>query len=96
MQVNGGIAVSGSASIGMTLLLFNSSSPSFYVGLRASASHGATTVYTLPTGFPSTGTSVLQSNTTGTLSWVAMSSGSGTTAQNINTAQATAGILYPL
>ncbi len=96
LQVNGGIAVSGSASIGMTLLLFNSSSPSFYVGLRTSASHASTTVYTFPLAFPGSGTSVLQSDTSGTLSWVAATSSSGTTAANINTAAASSGVLYPL
>jgi hypothetical protein len=96
VQVNGGIAISGSASIGMTALLFNASNASFYVGLRASASHASTTVYTFPTGFPSTGTSILQSDTAGALTWVGMSSGSGTTAANINTAAASSGVLYPL
>ena len=96
VQVNGGIAISGSASIGMTALLFNASNASFYVGLRASASHASTTVYTFPLAFPGAGTSVLQSDTSGTLTWVGMSSGSGSTAANINTAAASSGVLYPL
>ena len=96
VQVNGGIAISGSASIGMTALLFNASNASFYVGLRASASHASTTVYTFPLAFPGSGTSVLQSDTSGTLTWVGMSSGSGSTAANINTAAASSGVLYPL
>ena len=96
VQVNGGIAISGSASIGMTALLFNASNALYYVGLRASASHASTTVYTFPLAFPGSGTSVLQSDTSGTLTWVGMSSGSGSTAANINTAAASSGVLYPL
>ena len=49
-------------------------------------SGSAKTTYTLPATSPSTGTSVLQSDTSGVLSWVAIPSNSGTatTANNIN------------
>jgi hypothetical protein len=72
--VNGGIAISGNASIGQSLNFYNSDG-TFYTGFKA-GTISANTIYVLPTSFPATGTSVLQSNTTGTLSWVPMSASS--------------------
>ena len=86
IQSNGGIAVSGNASIGQSLNIFNSTDGRYFVGFRAAAGLAATTTYTLPTGYPGTGTSVLQSDTSGTLTWIPVSTsgGSATTASNVN------------
>lgn len=86
IQVNGGIAISGNASIGQSVLFFNKTNPIYFVGISAPASLASTTNYFLPTNYPGAGTSILQSNTTGTLSWVplvASSAGLATTAQNV-------------
>jgi hypothetical protein len=86
IQSIGGIGVSGNASIGQSLNIFNSTDGRYFVGFRAAAGLAATNLYTLPTNYPGTGTSVLQSDTSGTLSWipVSSSSGSGTTSLNVN------------
>jgi hypothetical protein len=99
VQINGGIAISGNASIGQTLFYFNPTDSRYFVGFRSSASLASTQIYTLPLTYPSTGSSVLQSDTAGTLTWVPMtasSSGGGVTAQNINIVSATTGTFYPL
>lgn len=98
VQVNGGIAISGNAGIGQTLFIYNSTDPRYFVGFRSSASLASTQTYTLPLTYPSTGSSVLQSDTAGTLTWVPMTTGaaSGVTAQNINIVNATTGVFYPL
>lgn len=100
VQVNGGIAISGNAGIGQTLFIFNSTDPRYFTGFRSSASLASTQIYTLPLTYPSTGSSVLQSDTAGTLTWVPMTAsspgGSGNTAQNINIVNATTGVFYPL
>ena len=86
VQVNGGIAISGNASIGRTVLFFNNANPIYFVGITAPASLASTTTYFLPTNYPGTGTSILQSDTVGNLTWVplaASSAGSATTAQNV-------------
>ena len=86
VQINGGIAISGSASIGGTILFFNRTNSIFYAGLRASSSLASTTIYTLPLNYPGTGTSVLISDTSGNLDWAALfatTAGSATTAQNV-------------
>ena len=82
-RINGGIAISGNASIGQSLNFYNTAA-TFYTGFRA-GTISANTLYTLPVAFPGAGTSVLQSDTSGTLTWVAMASGSssGNTSQNI-------------
>jgi hypothetical protein len=84
-RINGGIAISGNASIGQSLNFYNTAA-TFYTGFKA-GSISANTLYTFPVAFPGTGTSVLQSDTSGTLTWVAMASGSGsglaTTATNV-------------
>lgn len=86
VQVNGGIAISGNASIGRTVLFFINANPIYFVGITAPASLASTTTYFLPTNYPGTGTSILQSDTVGNLTWVplaASSAGSATTAQNV-------------
>ena len=85
VRFNGGIAISGNASIGQSLNFYNPANAN-YVGFKA-GSTSANTLYTLPTAFPGAGTSFLQSDTSGTLTWVAVTSGSGsglaTTATNV-------------
>ena len=67
--INGGIAISGNASIGQTLFLYGVGTASTsYTGIKA-GSVTTNTLYTLPTSYPATGTSVLQSDTVGTMSW---------------------------
>jgi len=88
--VAGGVGIGLSVSIGGSLLIFNGAN---YTGFRSSST--GNTVYTLPATTPSTGSSVLQSDTAGNLSWVAMvasgaASGSGIT--NLNSL--TSGIQY--
>jgi hypothetical protein len=71
-RINGGIAISGNASIGQSLNFYNTAA-TFYTGLKA-GSVSANTLYTLPLTYPSTGTSVLQSDTSGIMSWVGTTS----------------------
>ena len=61
---------------------FNNSGNTFYTGFKAGA-NASNTTYTLPIAFPGSGTSVLQSDNSGILSWVGVV-GSASTAQNIN------------
>ena len=85
VKFNGGIAISGNASIGQSLNFYNTSNAN-YVGFKAGVT-AANTLYTLPTNFPGSGTSVLQSDTSGTLIWVPLAASSGsalaTTATNV-------------
>ena len=76
LTVSGGAGFGSTVSVGGNLRLFNGS---FYTALKSSAS--ANKIYTLPDTTPSTGTSVLQSDSSGNMSWVSMSSG---TISNIN------------
>ena len=98
VQINGGIAISGNAGIGQTLFLYNPNDPRYFVGLRSSASLASTQTYTFPLTYPSTGSSILQSDTAGTLTWVPMTaaSASASTALNINIVSATTGTFFPL
>lgn len=48
-----------------------------YVGFKASASNVQNRTYTLPTNFPGTGASILQSDTSGNLIWVQPGGGGG-------------------
>ncbi len=82
---SGAVIIKGGASIGRTLSLSGSlllQNGSNYTALKSSAS--SNTTYTLPSQYPSIGTSVLQSDTTGQMTWVPMvasaggGSGSGT------------------
>ena len=93
--INGGIAISGNASIGQSLLFYNPLGTK-YTGFKAQAVT-TDTIYSLPSAFPSTGTSVLQSTDAGIMSWVPMTTGSsGSTAANINIVSAATGVFYPL
>jgi hypothetical protein len=99
VQVNGGIAISGNVGIGRTLFYYNPNDPRYFVGFRSSASLASTQDYILPLAYPATGSSVLQSDTAGTLTWVPMTTSgaaSGVTAQNINIVSATTGTFFPL
>jgi len=98
VQINGGIAISGNVGIGQTLFLYNPNDPRYFVGLRSSASLASTQIYTFPLTYPSTGSSILQSDTAGTLTWVPMTaaSASASTALNINIVSATTGTFFPL
>lgn len=57
-------------------LRFFNSANTFYTGFQA-GNPSANTTYTWPTTYPGSGTSVLASDTSGTMSWVAAGSGSG-------------------
>jgi len=75
LQVAGGAGISGVISLGGELKLFNGS---FYTGFDSAAT--ANTTYIWPASSPSTGSSVLSSDSSGNLSWILMSaSGSGLT-----------------
>jgi hypothetical protein len=81
LVVSGGVGIGKSVSIGGNLLLFNSST---YTGFKSNQVGTGSTVYTLPSTSPATGTSVLQSDSSGVMSWVPMvasgGAGSGTVA----------------
>jgi hypothetical protein len=98
VQINGGIAISGNAGVAQTLFHYNPNDPRYYVGFRSSASLASTQTYTFPLTYPSTGSSILQSDTAGTLTWVPMTaaSASASTALNINIVSATTGTFFPL
>ena len=74
MFVGDNINIFKSGSVG-ALRLWNSAN-TFYTGIQA-ASPSSNTTYTLPAAFPGSGTSVLSSDTSGTMNWVAPG-GSGT------------------
>jgi len=73
--VGDNINIFKSGSVG-ALRLWNSAN-TFYTGLQAGAP-SANTTYTLPIAFPGSGTSVLASDTSGIMSWIASGGGSGT------------------
>ena len=92
--VSGSVGVGQSVSIGGRLQIFNGAN---YTAFVSSAS--GNTVYTLPATSPATGTSVLQSDVAGVMSWVPMtatSSSTGTTAANINVVLAGTNTNHPL
>ncbi len=90
VKFNGGIAISGNASIGQSLNLYGAGTAyTSFTGFKA-GSVTSNTLYTLPLTYPSTGTSVLQSDTSGVMSWVAMASGSG----SVNSGTATFAAFY--
>jgi hypothetical protein len=78
--VTGGVGIGQSISVGGRLQLFNSSN---YTAFVSSAT--GNTVYTLPATSPAVGSSVLQSNSAGVLSWVPLvaSAAAGNTSQNV-------------
>ena len=83
VKINGGIAISGNASIGQSLNLYGAGTAyTSYTGFKA-GSVTTNTLYTLPTTYPSTGTSVLQSDTTGLMSWVPLAASSGGNATGV-------------
>jgi len=85
--VGDNINIFKSGSVG-ALRLWNSAN-TFYTGLQAGAP-SANTTYTLPTAFPGSGTSVLASDTSGIMSWIASGGGSGT----VTTLTAGSGITF--
>ena len=91
-RINGGIAISGNASIGQSLNFYNTAA-TFYTGFRA-GTISANTLYTLPTAFPGSA-SLLQSDASGTLSWVG-SIGTATTATNVNVVSASTSASHPV
>ena len=91
-KINGGIAISGNASIGQSLNFYNTAA-TFYTGFRA-GTISANTLYTLPTAFPGSA-SFLQSDASGTLTWVG-SIGTATTATNVNVVSATTSASHPV
>ena len=83
------LSVKGGLAIGST-------SASNYTVFRFPAA-GAGQTYILPSAYPGTGTSVLASDTTGNMSWIASSgggSGSGTTSANVNVTQGTTNAIH--
>jgi hypothetical protein len=109
LTVTGGVGIGGSIYGGSTIsaadnievksakeVRFNNSGNTYYTGLKA-GSNASNTTYTLPIAFPGTGTSILQSDTSGTLTWVAMTaSGSATTANSINITSAASNSSHPV
>ena len=84
VRFNGGIAISGGASIGQTLYLYGVGTASTsYTGLKA-GSTTTNTLYTLPITYPSTGSSVLQSDSTGLMSWVPMTATSASSGGTVS------------
>jgi hypothetical protein len=76
VQVNGGIAISGNASIGQSLNFYNTAA-TFFTGFKADAVT-SNTLYTLPSAYPSgVGSSYLSASTTGIMAWVAAPTGGG-------------------
>lgn len=71
LDVTGNIRISGTDN---ALLIENGSQ---YVGFKSPSGMSGSTLYTLPAAFPSDNSKVLQSSTTGTLSWVDAGAGSG-------------------
>lgn len=91
LVVTGGASVGSSLSIGGSLLLWNGAN---YTAFRYTGT--ATTIYTLPASSPAIGTSVLQSDTSGILSWVPMTAtGSAGGAGTVNNSAANLIAFYP-
>jgi hypothetical protein len=95
LVVAGGAGIGQSVSVGGRLQMFNGAN---YTAFVSSAS--GNTVYSLPTTSPATGSSVLQSTSSGVLSWVAMTAtgaASGNTAQNVAVSTAgNANVFHPI
>ena len=99
LVVSGGAGIAKTMFVGDNINIFKSGSAgalrlwnsanTFYTGLQAGAP-SANTTYTLPTAFPGSGTSVLTSDTSGTLTWGAAGGGSGT----VTTLTAGSGITF--
>ena len=82
LVVSGGVGIGGSIFGASTIsaadnieiksgkeLRLNNSGNTFYTGIKAGANTSNTT-YLFPAAFPGSGTSILQSDTSGTLSWI--------------------------
>ena len=106
LKVTGGVGIGGSIFGGSTIsaadnieiksakeLRLNNSGNTFYTGIKAGA-NASNTTYTFPVAFPGTGTSILQSDTSGTLTWVAMTA-SGGGAGTVNNGSVNAIPYYP-
>ena len=78
-------------------LAIGSTNTSNYTVFRFPAA-GSGQTYILPSAYPGTGTSILQSDTTGNLLWVAAGTGggSGTTSANVNVTLATTAAVHRL
>jgi len=79
-------------------LAIGSTNTSNYTVFRFPAA-GSGQTYILPSAYPGTGTSILQSDTTGNLLWVPMtatSASSGTTSLNVNVTQGTTNAIHRL
>ena len=75
-RINGGIAISGNASIGQSLNFYNTAA-TFFTGFKADAVT-SNTLYTLPSAYPAgVGSSYLSASTTGIMAWVAAPTGGG-------------------
>ena len=72
LVATGGVGIGLSVSIGGRLQMFNGANFTAFV-----SSASGNTVYTLPATSPATGSSVLQSTSTGVMSWVPMTAGGG-------------------
>ena len=72
LAVSGGAGFAKSVSVGGRLQMFNGANFTAFV-----SSASGNTVYTLPATSPATGSSVLQSTSTGVMSWVPMTAGGG-------------------
>ena len=82
--VNGGLGISGNASIGQSLNFFSNTDSRYFIAFRAPSGLASTTLYTLPSAYPGVSGYVLASDTSGNLSWaVSSGSGGGNTAQNV-------------
>jgi hypothetical protein len=89
LVVSGGAGIGQSLNVGGRLHLWNAANTNFTAFLSAASGNHT---YTLPANVPSTGTSVLQADTSGILSWVGFSANSAsiaTTSQNLNTVAST-------
>ena len=97
LVVSGGVGIGQTLNIGGRLNLWNSANTNFTSFVSTATGN---TVYNLPATTPATGSSVLQSDSVGNLSWVgfvANSAATATTAQNINSVVAsTSGTHYIL
>lgn len=70
LVVTGGAAIGSSLSVGGSLLIWNGAN---YSALKYTGSNNIT--YTLPSSIPGTGTSILQTDSSGILSWVPVGGG---------------------
>ena len=89
LLVTGSAGIARSLSVGTSVVFWNGAN---YSAFKTGATSNQT--YTLPTAYPGTGTSVLASDTAGTMTWVA-SSGAGGGSGTVNTGVASKIAYYP-